>query len=541
MTLKPGTGSANAANGNPGVIYIGDVGHYTWEELNVATGAGMNFGWPLFEGLEPHSGGYYTLMAQNKYAPNPLYGVSGCTQQYFYFQDLLKQATASGTANFANPCNTTQTIPSSIKTFVHSRPIIDWKHGSAGPSRTGTFSGETATLVNIGAAGSPVSGPQFGGSSSSGGIFYTHDDFPAEYKNAYFFGDYVGGWIRNLTEDGSYNPVAVKSFINSGAVVVAMAAHPTQGGIYYVNFPSEIRKVTYNSSNLPPVAVASADKVYGTSPLTVQFTGSNSTDSNGQTLTYLWDFGDGTTSTAANPSHSFTSSSPINRTVTLTVKDTQGSTDQATLVISVGNTPPVVSITSPIDNTLYPLTAETTYNLRANVTDQEHSSNQLSYQWQTILHHEDHEHPEPFDSSPETTTTIDPIGCDREKYYYRIVLKVTDALGLSATDEIRLYPDCSTTGMQVLSFTLVDADTEKDIKILTTGETLNLATLPSRNLNIRANTSPPTIMSVIFNLTGTLTRNVTENSPPYTLFGDNSGNYNAWRPAVGSYTLKGTP
>src|SRR5205814_7171230 len=83
--------------------------------------------------------------------------------------------------------------------------------------------------------------------------------------------------------------------------------------------------------------------------------------------------------------------------------------------------------------------------------------------------------------------------------------------------------------------------TDQDIEALTDGATLNLATLPTHNLNVRANTSPATVGSVVFALTGTQINNRTESSAPYSLFGDNTGNYNPWTPAVGSYTLKATP
>ena len=53
MTLKQGTGSHNPADGNPGTIYMGDVGYDTWEEINVIDRPGLNLGWPVFEGLEP--------------------------------------------------------------------------------------------------------------------------------------------------------------------------------------------------------------------------------------------------------------------------------------------------------------------------------------------------------------------------------------------------------------------------------------------------------------------------------------------------------
>jgi glucose/arabinose dehydrogenase len=55
MAIRPGTGSSNPADGNPGVLYVGDVGWTASEEINVVRKPGMNFGWPLFEGLTQQS------------------------------------------------------------------------------------------------------------------------------------------------------------------------------------------------------------------------------------------------------------------------------------------------------------------------------------------------------------------------------------------------------------------------------------------------------------------------------------------------------
>jgi hypothetical protein len=97
------------------------------------------------------------------------------------------------------------------------------------------------------------------------------------------------------------------------------------------------------------------------------------------------------------------------------------------------------------------------------------------------------------------------------------------------------------TPQAVTTFTLVNADTDQDIQTLANGATLNLATLPTRNLNIRANTSPATVGSVVFSLSGTQTKSATESTAPYALFGDNAGNYSPWIPAAGSYSLTATP
>ena len=68
MALKPETGSHDPEDGDPGALYIGDVGYVTWEELNVCDGPGQNFGWPIYEGhyLEP---GYAPVLTENPSAP----------------------------------------------------------------------------------------------------------------------------------------------------------------------------------------------------------------------------------------------------------------------------------------------------------------------------------------------------------------------------------------------------------------------------------------------------------------------------------------
>lgn len=460
MTLRPGTGSQFASDGNPGILYIGDVGWNNWEELNIADKGGLNFGWPIFEGLEANPS-YSATSVPNADAPNPQYNVSGCTQQYFYFTDLIKQATQNPNPTFPNPCNASQQIPAQY-TFLHTRPAIDWKHGKTPLARTGTFSGENATVTSIGAAGSPVVGSQFSGNSSTAGVWYTGDAFPAEYKNSYFHGDYAAGWIRKLDFDGVDRPLQVNKFIDSSANVIHMTMHPTDGSLYYVHlgtvspFLQEVHKVFY-SANHPPEAIASANKTYGPGPLTVQFTGSQSVDPEGQPLTYAWNFGDGSAiSTAANPSYTFTAPAGVPKqfNVTLKITDVEGASSTTTLAISVNNTPPVATITSPVNNSVYSMTDETTYNLTATVSDAQQGSAGFSYQWQTILHHNNHVHEEPIDTQPATTTLISPVGCDGEDYYYSIVLIVTDNAGLTDTAEVRLYPNC-----QVDNFTAEAANT----------------------------------------------------------------------------------
>lgn len=73
----------------------------------------------------------------------------------------------------------------------------------------------------------------------------------------------------------------------------------------------------------PPTADFTADVRSGTTRLLVRFD-SSATNDNGAAITaYLWDFGDGTTSTAANPAHLYSREGEF--TVTLTVTNAGGS------------------------------------------------------------------------------------------------------------------------------------------------------------------------------------------------------------------------
>ncbi|MCB2378018.1 GDSL-type esterase/lipase family protein [Hymenobacter sp. BT635] len=99
----------------------------------------------------------------------------------------------------------------------------------------------------------------------------------------------------------------------------------------------------------------------------------------------------------------------------------------------------------------------------------------------------------------------------------------------------------NTAPITVAGFTLVDADTDKDIQVLTPGLTVNFISLPTRNLNIRANTIPATVGSVVFTLNGKQLHQQTESVAPYALFSDSNSDYNAWAPSVGTYSLTATP
>ncbi len=302
MSHQPGTGVVDPALGNPGTLWIGDVGWNAYEELDVCVGPALNFGWPLYEGLQSN-GSYAFQTTPNLDAPNPLFGTGSCGAAYFAFRDLLVQDTL-GTPSWPNPCATQQQIPGTIARFVHARAIVDWGHGTV--ARAKSYSGINATITNVGAPGSPVQGPQFFGSCVVGGAWYAGVEYPAAYAGSYFFADYVGGYLRRFVPG---NPAQILPFTAGAAVdgLVDVVSAPGGGPIHYIRYAesgggSEVRRIDY-VQNLPPVVALTPAITYGPVPLTVQFSSAGTSDPEGQPLAYLWDFGNGAYSTLPNPTH----------------------------------------------------------------------------------------------------------------------------------------------------------------------------------------------------------------------------------------------
>lgn len=87
------------------------------------------------------------------------------------------------------------------------------------------------------------------------------------------------------------------------------------------------------NNQLPAASTAGTTQQGGMAPSTVKFVGSNSKDEDGIITNYLWDFGDGTNSTLANPTHVYTTAG--NYTATLLVTDNSNGTGSATFPVTV--------------------------------------------------------------------------------------------------------------------------------------------------------------------------------------------------------------
>lgn len=93
---------------------------------------------------------------------------------------------------------------------------------------------------------------------------------------------------------------------------------------------------------------------------------------------------------------------------------------------------------------------------------------------------------------------------------------------------------------EVVSISLIDPDTDTEIRVLNDGDTIDVNT-DGFSIALRANTGPSGAGSVQLVLTGAEFENRIDNTVPYTVHGDGSGDIFAWSPSLGSYTLTATP
>ncbi len=126
---------------------------------------------------------------------------------------------------------------------------------------------------------------------------------------------------------------------------------------------------------------------------------------------------------------------PVNVPVTLTVTDDLAATDVAELVVSLDNTPPQVQVLEPQNGDTYH--GDTTVPLEAAATDAEQGG-ALACTWEVILHHDEHEHPEPPIHACAGQAMLEPHAQVGEVQYYEVRFTATDPLGLATSQSVWL-------------------------------------------------------------------------------------------------------
>ncbi|MEU9664264.1 PQQ-dependent sugar dehydrogenase [Streptomyces bobili] len=249
--------------------------------------------------------------------------------------------------------------------------------------------------------------PEFGSGSESpmGGPVYHFDPaldspvkFPEAYDGDFFAGEFGRRWIKRITSDADGTVQAINDVPWTGTQIMDMTFGP-DGALYVLDYGvswfggdehSALYRIENATDGHSPVAQAAADRTSGQAPLRVSFSSAGTTDQDGDALTYSWDFGDGSTSTVADPTHRYRKNGTY--TATLTAKDPSGRTGSASVQVVVGNTAPRVTLELPGDGQLFSFGDAIPFKVR--VTDPEDRTIDCSKVKVTfVLGHDSHGHP----------------------------------------------------------------------------------------------------------------------------------------------------
>jgi glucose/arabinose dehydrogenase/PKD repeat protein len=215
--------------------------------------------------------------------------------------------------------------------------------------------GTSPTFPELGANGAgPMGGPVYRYNAANPSA----TKFPPYYDGVHFFYEWTRNYIKEVHFDSASAVTRTNPFLPGGNFVKPMDLEFGPDGSLYLlewgsnfgggNNDSGLYRIDYVHGGRSPVAKATGTPTSGNAPLTVQFSSAGTTDPDpGNTLSYQWTFGDGSTSTAANPAHTYTANG--NYTAQLKVTDNTGKAAFANVQITVGNTAPVVTITVPPD------------------------------------------------------------------------------------------------------------------------------------------------------------------------------------------------
>lgn len=254
--------------------------------------------------------------------------------------------------------------------------------------------------------------PEFGTGPESpmGGPVYQFDaknpsqtKFPEYFDGKTFAYEWERGWIKEITVGPNGERGAIKPFFDSMDLVRPMNLEfGPDGALYVLDYgtgyfggskESAVYRIDHTKGRRTPVAQVAADKTSGQAPLTVEFDPAGTNDPDGGALTYAWDFdGNGTTdSTEATPvSHTYAANGQY--TAKLSVTDSTGLTGSASVVVTVGNTAPVVTLKTPVNGSVFSFGDMVPF--KVEVTDAEDNPIDCSkVTVEYILGHEGHGHP----------------------------------------------------------------------------------------------------------------------------------------------------
>jgi len=294
---------------------------------------------------------------------------------------------------------------------IFTNPIWTWHHYD--PTRTG-----------------------FVGQCSAGSCYYTGSDYPQAYANRLFYCDYSSNWIRSIVFVNGKMTVS-EDFADPIGNPIDLEPDPVNGDLWFISMSdNRVYRIRYTKANKTPVALATITPTYGASPLAVTLDATASYDPEGLTLTYDWDLGDGTHANTPVANDTY----PLGQDykVTLTVTDPAGAYAILEQVISVDDTPPVITaLNAPAPGSLYVVGQPVSFDVSVADAEDDPAGLPLAVKWSLDLVHEHHLHPSWATLTGAQAQYAPPVHGD--SVYFHVTVEAKDSRGMTATQEFDLY------------------------------------------------------------------------------------------------------
>lgn len=208
--------------------------------------------------------------------------------------------------------------------------------------------------------------------------------FPAYYEDKWLIADYSRFWIMSVSLDAEGNYKSMERF--------APDYHPVQpldikfgpdGDLYVLEYgsnpaksslESKLVRIEFHAGNRKPFVTASASSRGGAIPFTTRLSASGTKDYDNDDLTYKWEVvsSDGQAQMYTGFEPEITLERAGVYTATLTVEDPDGESNQASIKLIAGNTPPIVDVYFEGNKTFF--FDDNFVKYKVSVTDQEDGS-----------------------------------------------------------------------------------------------------------------------------------------------------------------------
>ena len=228
---------------------------------------------------------------------------------------------ASYSWNFGDGTSSTEASPShtytTLGTFTATLVVTD-NLGLASAPKTVTITTKSGPYVDISAL---TISKTTGSTGTYATVTATVKDHTGALKSSATVYGTWSGLVSGSTSGrtATNGTIALKSGITNGiGSITFTVTNIVLSGFSYDVTKNALSTISIEKPNTAPTVMASATPTTGYAPLAVVFSSSGSKDADGSIVSYSWDFGDGSTSTAASPSHTYTTLGTFSATLVLT-------------------------------------------------------------------------------------------------------------------------------------------------------------------------------------------------------------------------------